>query len=96
MDYNDGSGCYPETNTIGLSDYRYPIIAIIKDQSKQNNILVLAHELTHLYGVTHHQKISGTICIIDEERYTYNDPDDYSTYWCQNCINKIKENADKH
>ena len=82
---------------VGLADFTYPIIALRRTQdNRKRSILVLAHELTHLYGVTHHQKISGTICIMDEERYTYNDPDDYSTYWCQNCINQIKENADKH
>lgn len=86
-----------ETNVVGLSDYDYPIISMRESQSdRKRSILVLAHELTHSYGIVHHENVTGTTCIMDSKRYTYNDPDDYSTYWCPTCINTIKDNAGKY
>ena len=86
------------TNTIGLSDYTYPIISMrISQDNRDNNILVLAHELTHLYGIYHHSPASnGKHCIMDSKRYEYNDPDDYTTYWCDECINTIIQNITKY
>ena len=85
------------TNVVGLSDYTYPIISMREPQSdRKSSILVLAHELTHSYGIQHHNVVPGTTCIMDSARYVYNDPDDYTTYWCPNCISTIKENAGKY
>ena len=85
------------TNVVGLSDYTYPIISMREPQSdRKSSILVLAHELTHSYGIQHHNVVPGTTCIMDSARYVYNDPDDYTTYWCPNCISTIKENSGKY
>ena len=85
-----------EYNVIGLSDYDNPIICMRVDQRNiKNSILVLAHELTHSYGITHHAPRS-TPCIMDSNRYTYNDPNDPTTFWCQECINTIRANRTKY
>ena len=92
--YDNGNHNY---TTHGLADYNYPIVAICQSQVlRKQSILVLAHELTHLFGIDHHQPISGQYCIMDENRYSNNDPDNPDTYWCDNCLNTIARNILKY
>ena len=80
-------------NTIGLSDYDYPIVAMRLNQTDTDrNILVLAHELSHTYGVVHHAPVAGDPCIMDYNRYQNNFANDPSTFWCENCIATISAN----
>ena len=95
--FYSANGANHGTNTIGLSDYTYPIIAMRESQQNEiRSILVLAHELTHSYGIIHHERVDGSPCIMDDERYSGIDQNDSSTYWCQSCITKIKQNVEKY
>ncbi len=88
--------------TAGLSDYDYPIISMRDGQNSDNLqrcVLVLAHELSHTYGIIGHHAASDDItCIMenDPQRYAPVDINDPSTYWCQNCINTIAANKNKY
>ena len=87
-------------HTIGLSDYDYPIISMREGQNnnEKRSVLVMAHELSHTYGVYHHAASDDITCImeVDPQKYDPVDIDDPSTYWCQNCINTIANNKSKY
>lgn len=73
------------------------ILCLNVDQSdRDRGILVLAHELTHTYGIEHHSPVDNQPCIMDSNRYTANNPDDPTTYWCDNCIATISSNRNKY
>ncbi len=91
----------------GLSNFSYPIVALkvvqynISSQKENRtlSILILAHELAHSFNVSHHSAISGVNCIMSsgagsETKYDI-DPNDYSSYWCQNCIEILKSNINR-
>ena len=86
-----------EYNTLtGLSDYDNPIICMhVRQSDRKSSILVLAHEITHSFGIQHHSAHSRP-CIMDNNRYSDNDPDVPSTYWCQECINAIRSRVNNY
>lgn len=82
------------SNTVGLASFVYPIICIQETQiAPYSAPLLLAHELSHFYGATHHDPIAGSPCIMDGNEYVYNIVTTPSTYWCPNCIKIMKGNA---
>jgi predicted Zn-dependent protease len=89
--------CVDHSKTLqpeGLSCYDYPIISIKypASSSHQRFVTVLAHEISHFYGLGHHN--NGADCIMDEGTYTidYLDP---SSFWCSDCEEAINNNKSK-
>lgn len=81
----------------GLSDYNNPIICInVLQNNSKDSILTLAHEISHLYGINHHSPQTDQVCIMDTDGFDTTDLIDYSTYWCDECINMIVSNFDKY
>lgn len=93
------SGNHDYNTVLGLSDYNYPVIALKQLQNnRKRSILVLIHEISHSYGVTVHHNdnnLPETPCVM-YSRYSMNNLDDYGTFWCQDCIDIIKEHIDKY
>ena len=87
-----------------LSDYNYPIICSTVGQQEDNTygILVMLHELSHLYGViVHHDPDLNHRCVVERSdnnptRYQYNDPEDPNTIWCPRCIDTIRTNGNNY
>lgn len=95
--YNEYDGSHDYT-TKGLADYNYPIICI-RDAQVNNELrsnLVLAHELSHIYGIVHHDPIQGSPCIMDTSHYNGMNFENTDDYWCSSCKNTIIANKDKY
>lgn len=81
-------------NAEGLSNYDYPIICMRYPVSPTNTrfVYLMAHEISHFYGLGHHN--NGSHCIMDDQR-TVIDIYDPSTFWCDDCIEAINSNKSK-
>ena len=91
------SSCNQETNTTGLSDYNSPVTCIKLDNFSERTIVyLLAHEITHMFGVVHHDSLDGQKCIMGENRWKNFDLTNISSYWCNSCINAISSNLNKY
>lgn len=85
-------------NTVGLADYVHPIVCInvpqgSEEEQQARSISVLAHELTHLFDISHHDPIEGTTCVMHDS--TSINVNNSSTYWCTDCRNKIINNRNR-
>ena len=81
-----------------LSDYTYPIIGVRNSPTDSDfSPSTLAHEMSHLFGVGHHDYDENNPCIMsyDMERSWF-DPDDVDTYWCSDCIEQIISQKTKY
>ena len=93
--FYDGTDC---NNPVGgLSDYAYPIICICNSpMSETYSASTLAHEISHFFGVeSHHDKKANEPCVMagdDNREWFY---PELESYWCSECLEIIKNNADK-
>lgn len=89
--YSGGGPCV-DTTAGALSDYNYPIIA---SQNPPYSIITMAHEIAHLYGIVHHERISeDQKCIMDlgnQNEFNVSD----AKWWCDNCLAQLKNNRNK-
>ena len=99
--YYSSSGGHSQGTVAGLSSYTYPIICLTESQNDESarSTLVLAHEISHTFGVYHHSGGSTDLCIMNtsnKNRYEMIDPEIYFQYWCADCIETIRTNANKY
>lgn len=104
ISYTGHNHCYFSNNTHninslwGLADYDNPIIGLTIQESDQvsNNVLVMAHEITHLYGIQHHSS-NGQLCIMEDGvNFSNIQHTVYSQYWCSSCLNTLRNNRNKY
>ena len=78
----------------GLSNYDYPIICMRYPVSSTDTrfVYLMAHEISHFYGIGHHN--NGVACIMDTGNHSidYMNP---NTFWCDDCIAAINNNKSK-
>ena len=79
----------------GLSDYVYPIICIkASPMNLSTSYYIMAHEIAHLYGILHHERISETPCIMDQGTISWFTGTS-GTYFCRNCISSLRAQQTK-
>ncbi len=101
--FYDSLHCTHSYNALaGLSSYSHPTIIINQkiDVDPRHFILVIAHEIAHLYGVQYHHEVdpSAESCIMMKGRYFYgeiNPLTNYSQYFCTSCESCIASNRYK-
>ena len=80
----------------GLAHYNYPIISIKQPTTKTDKRLVrlIAHEISHLYGVQDHS--TGVVCVMDKTGARDIDCMITTDIWCEDCENTILSNIGKY
>ena len=97
--YTGHNGCYSNGTTCGknsvgaIADYHHPIICSKNDPG---NVFTIAHEIAHLYGIVHHERISEEQkCIMDYGNQDYF-KETNAKWWCDNCMELLKANRNKY
>lgn len=100
MCFYSNSGGHTYRAVAGLSSSYYPIIIInehIGDDPKEF-VLVMFHEIGHLYGLTHQHpsELASTCVMKGRDDHSNIKIYEYGKYLCPNCINTVKLNKHKH
>ena len=82
-----------------MQDGLIHMVDILLSYVFSTNPLLLAHEITHTFGIEHHQRQEGQPCIMDDARYddiSFDPESNLYNIWCSDCLQIIKNNRLKY